>query len=184
MIFWMIWRFQYNWKSAQSLSSVAQKYFFRLFYTHLSSEKSQRSSVHEITAGHRHCPARFHVWPTVFVFCRSQWPAGFQISIVYHIQKTGTNCEWLVRSADCWTWCPPLAKYLFQALQSRTKFSLLPLCVRLIANFGRYIFNLHEPAKQVLPKVDNEVILNINPLRLLAHSWGLSESLYKAKSIS
>ena len=30
----------------------------------------------------------------------------FQISIVHHIQKTSTNCEWPARSADCRTRCP------------------------------------------------------------------------------
>jgi len=40
-------------------------------------------AAHEISPVIGHCPARFHVWPTGFVFCRSQWPAGFQISIVY-----------------------------------------------------------------------------------------------------
>ena len=63
-----------------------------------------------------HCSARFHVWPTGFVFCRSQWLTGFQISIVYHIQETGTNYKWPVQRADCRTRCPALPKYLFQAL--------------------------------------------------------------------
>ena len=83
-------------------------------------------SVHEIAAGQRSLSGTIScvtneflmVWPTGFVFCRSQWPAGFQISIVYHIQKTGTNYEWPVRSADCRTRFPALTKYLVQALTS------------------------------------------------------------------
>ena len=62
--------------------------------------------MHEITADLGHCPAQFHVWPTWFVFCRSQRPAGFQISIVIiykrpariasdrHEVLTAGHCVW------------------------------------------------------------------------------------------
>ena len=63
-----------------------------------------------------HCPAQFHVWLTGFVFCRSQWLAGFQSSIVNHIQKTSTNCLWPVQNANYRISCPALTNYLFQAL--------------------------------------------------------------------
>ena len=65
------------------------------------------NSVHEITDGH--CPARFHVWLSGFAFCRSQWPACFQISIAYHIQKTSTHFQWPAWSADCRTLCPTVS---------------------------------------------------------------------------
>ena len=77
-----------------------------------------------------HCPARLHVRPTGFVSCRSQWTTGFQISIVYHIQKTGTKCVWLAWSPDCRTSCPALAKYLLQTLKYVSTNGMKVLCDR------------------------------------------------------
>ena len=67
----------------------------------------------------------------------SLWLVGFQISIVHHIQKTGTNCEWPTGSADCRTRRPAMAEYLFQALTWR---KLFPLQWRFQVGCGNLLF--------------------------------------------
>ena len=65
-----------------------------------------RHTVHEITAGHRSLSGTITCVTDRIRFLPVTLAAGLQISILYHTQKTGTNCKWPVRSADCRSRCP------------------------------------------------------------------------------